>query len=66
MPTTKHEMKVAGIARNLKDKTGRDLDEWVALVKREGPKDRKAQIAWLKNVHSLGHFQAKLVVEANS
>jgi hypothetical protein len=27
----------------LKDKTGHTLEEWIALVKREGPKDEKSR-----------------------
>ncbi|HKI36718.1 MAG TPA: DUF4287 domain-containing protein [Gemmataceae bacterium] len=33
---------------DLKDKTGRSLEEWVALVKESGPTDEKACRAWLK------------------
>jgi hypothetical protein len=32
----------------LKAKTGRTLDEWIAAVKKRGGKTRAAQIAWLK------------------
>ena len=64
MATPAHEKKVAGMRRNLKAKTGRDLDEWVALLRQDGPAEPKAQLAWLKDVHGLGHFQAKLVVGA--
>jgi hypothetical protein len=38
----------------LKDKTGRSLDEWLALVKKSGPKTEKERRAWLKTVHGLG------------
>jgi hypothetical protein len=38
----------------LKEKTGRSLDEWIALVKKEGPKDEQAQRQWLKIQHKLG------------
>ncbi len=31
----------------LKQKTGRTLDEWIALVKKEGPKDEKSRREWL-------------------
>ena len=30
----------------LKDKTGRSLDEWIVLVKESGPADEKACRAW--------------------
>jgi hypothetical protein len=38
----------------LKPKTGRSLEEWIALVKKEGPKDDKDRRAWLKSKHKLG------------
>jgi hypothetical protein len=38
----------------LKEKTGRSLEEWLALVKKEGPKDEKARSEWLKTKHKLG------------
>lgn len=38
----------------LKPKTGRSLEEWIALVKKEGPKDNQARRAWLKSKHNLG------------
>jgi len=38
----------------LKPKTGHSLDEWVTLVKSDGPKDRASRRAWLKSRHRLG------------
>jgi Domain of unknown function (DUF5655)/Domain of unknown function (DUF4287) len=38
----------------LKEKTGRSLGEWVALVKKSGPKTENERRAWLKTVHGLG------------
>src|ERR1700690_1418814 len=35
-------------------KTGRSLDEWIALTKKSGPSTEKERIAWLKNEHKLG------------
>ncbi len=35
----------------LKEKTGRSLEEWIALVKEEGLKDEKSQREWLKAKH---------------
>jgi hypothetical protein len=34
--------------RNLHERTGRTIDEWVALARRKGPADRKLRLAWLK------------------
>ena len=39
---------------DLKDKTGRSLDEWLRLIKKSGPKDVKAQREWLKQEYGLG------------
>jgi len=38
----------------LPEKTGRSLDQWLALIKKEGPKDEKARREWLKKEHKLG------------
>src|SRR5262245_55064363 len=38
----------------LKQKTGRSLDEWMALAKQEGPPDEKDLREWLKISHKLG------------
>lgn len=39
---------------DLKEKTGRSLEEWKTFVKKEGPKDEKGQREWLKIQHKLG------------
>ncbi len=38
----------------LKQKTGRSLEEWLAFIKKSGPKDEKARREWLKTEHGLG------------
>ena len=38
----------------LKQKTGRSLEEWLAYIKKSGPKGEKERRAWLKEEHSLG------------
>jgi hypothetical protein len=47
----------------LKPKTGRSLEEWITLVKREGPKDEKGRRAWLKTKHNLGANSAWWIAE---
>jgi len=47
----------------LKGKTGRSLDEWLALIKAEGPDDEKACRAWLKEAHGLGTNSAWWIAE---
>lgn len=38
----------------LKQKTGRSLDEWMTFLKTNGPKDEKERRVWLKQEHGLG------------
>ena len=38
----------------LKQKTGRSLEEWLAYIKKSGPKDEEGRRAWLKEKHGLG------------
>src|SRR5215472_3794763 len=47
----------------LKNKTGRSLEEWIALVKKDGPKDEKARREWLKKKHKLGSNSAWHIAE---
>ena len=47
----------------LKDKTGRSVDEWIALVKKEGPKDEKGRREWLKERHKMGTNSAWWIAE---
>jgi hypothetical protein len=39
---------------DLRPKTGRSLEEWIALVKNEGPPTEKEQKQWLKEEYGLG------------
>ena len=47
----------------LKEKTGRSMEEWLALVKKEGPKDEKSRREWLKSKHKLGANKASWIAE---
>jgi hypothetical protein len=47
----------------LKEKTGRSLDEWLALVKESGPKTEKEQREWLKQKYKLGTNSAVWIAE---
>ena len=47
----------------LKSKTGRSLEEWLALVRKEGPKDEKSRREWLKTKHKLGTNSAWWIAE---
>jgi hypothetical protein len=47
----------------LKEKTGRSLEAWIALAKKEGPKDDKKRHEWLKNKHKMGTNSASWISE---
>jgi Domain of unknown function (DUF5655)/Domain of unknown function (DUF4287) len=47
----------------LKEKTGRNLDEWLKHIKKEGPDDEKGCRVWLKENYSLGTNGASWLVE---
>ncbi|MEP6570722.1 MAG: DUF5655 domain-containing protein [Acidobacteriota bacterium] len=47
----------------LKQKTGRTLDEWLRLMKKSGPKDEKSRREWLKTDHGLGTNSASWLAE---
>jgi hypothetical protein len=47
----------------LKQKSGRSLDEWVALVKTKGPAGTKERRDWLKSEHGLGTNSAWWIVD---
>ena len=55
----------ATMIRNLEAKTGKTLDQWVALVKKLGDKKHGEVVAHLKEQHGLGHGYANLVVHAS-
>ena len=40
--------------RDMPQKTGRSLDEWLALTRKSGPPTEKGRIEWLKKEHKLG------------
>ncbi len=45
---------VQSVIVGMKEKTGRSLEEWVKLVKKQGPAGEKERAAWLKKEHGLG------------
>src|ERR1041384_171022 len=47
----------------LPEKTGRSLDEWLALVKREGPPTEQERREWLKTKYKLGTNSAWWLAE---
>jgi len=47
----------------LKEKSGRALEEWIALTRKSGPKDEKGRREWLKKEHGLGTNSAWWIAE---
>jgi hypothetical protein len=47
----------------LKQKTGRSLEEWLRLIKTSGPKDEQGRREWLKTEHGLGTNSAWWLAE---
>jgi hypothetical protein len=47
----------------LKQKTGRTLDEWLRVIKKEGPPTEQARRDWLKTKHGLGTNSASWMAE---
>jgi len=47
----------------LKEKTGRSLEEWLKLVKKSGPSTEKERREWLKREHGLGTNSAWWIAE---
>ncbi len=50
-------------AAELKEKTGRTLEEWIAFVRKEGPTDEKSRREWLKTKHKMGTNSAWWIAE---
>jgi hypothetical protein len=50
----------------LKETTGRSLEEWMALIKKEGPQDEKGRREWLKTKQKLGARNAGWLAERAS
>ncbi len=49
------------IISNLKQKTGKTLEEWIRVVKKTGPSARKERAQWLKAKHRLGGITAAVI-----
>jgi len=56
------EMEEA-IIKNLIEKTGRSLKEWFLVLEECGLSEKGDLKEHLKNIHSVGHFQAQTIVK---
>ena len=43
----------AAALKNLKERTGKTLEEWTAILKKSGPATQKERAAWLKEKHGI-------------
>ncbi len=59
-PTVDYARAIIG---NLSARTGRSLEEWIRLVKKEGPASTRERQAWLKTRHKLGMTTAKMIAD---
>jgi len=48
---------------NMKEKTGRPLEDWLELLASQGPAAEKERLAWLKAKHGLGMNYAGCIAE---
>ena len=60
MPATPEDMAATMVA-NMKDKTGRTLDQWLAIAKQTGAEKHGHVVKALKTDHGLTHGYANLV-----
>ncbi|MFZ5351110.1 MAG: DUF5655 domain-containing protein [Bacillota bacterium] len=61
MALSPKEMENA-IIRNLPEKTGKSLEEWMKMCIESGPASKKELLTWLKTSMGLGHGQAQVVI----
>ncbi|MGA8025878.1 MAG: DUF5655 domain-containing protein [Bryobacteraceae bacterium] len=53
----------AAFAAKLKEKSGKTLDEWIAIVKKSGPSTQSERRAWLKENHGFTTNYASFISE---
>lgn len=51
------------IINNLPKTTGKSIDEWIALVKKSGPRDANERREWLKKSYKLGGTTVSMIVD---
>ena len=54
----------ATMIKNLEEKTGKTLAQWVTVVKGLGPKKHGEIVSFLKETHEMGHGYANLVAHS--
>ena len=61
---TSPEEQLASMVASLKEKTGKSLDEWLALAKGSGQAKHGELVAWLKSAHGITHGYANLIAHS--
>ena len=59
---TPEEMEQA-IVRNLREKTGKPLEEWFSVLRASSLSEKGELKEELKKLHGVGHFQAQTIVK---
>jgi len=62
MGLSPQEMENA-IIKNLPEKTGKSLNEWLTILLEENLSNKKEMKSCLKEKHKIGHFQAQTIVK---
>ena len=62
MPKSPNDM-IDAVVKNMPAKTGKTAEQWMGVLRKDGPEGYKAQVDWLKEEHGLGHVQASLVAQ---
>lgn len=62
MSLSPKEMENA-IVKNLPEKTGRSIEEWLKLLLKENLSSKKEMNTCLKEKYKVGHFQAQTIVK---
>lgn len=60
--STSPDQATLNMIKNLEEKTGRTLDQWMKLARSAGLEKHGEMVGWLKTKHALGHGYANLVV----
>ena len=64
MVSEQHGSKRQTMIANLESQSGRSLAEWTDIANQAPVDGFMNTLEWLKSNHGLGHFQARLVAEA--
>jgi predicted transport protein len=51
------------ILRNLEEKTGKTLEQWLTILEKSKLTDKKPAMDFMKNTHGIGHLQAQMIFE---